>query len=579
MLAHKACQADAVVSSHSVYTLAVVETLGFQRDWIDKRVAVVHIDLAVHTLGSPWAGALVGINEVNAGASVHTGLGKALVALLRTVKSLVSRHALTRVSTKVVYAGRSILAGIWSALVHLFLTVAARVSSLAPAVMGVASVHTLARVPAQLRHVNTLLFSCHLTGDTGHVTIEAGPAALALTAVRGASLPACASILTGGGVTPAHQALAVQAIVALGTGTLVGAVAVLTGPSINTGVGVTLVDIMLAVAAREARRAQAGEGVDAIHAGTTIETGALSAVGGVVLAVDAAEARGAAAGVAVHEVGAVGPVLAGVAVALVDVLLTYRPTEPWQAGAHKAADAIGAGSVITAGVGLAVVDIGFAVTSRIAGFTVAPVAADGVLAGGKVSAGILHALVDVDFTGLSLPALRTHTGEALIVLRLLASPLVLTWVCSTGSEEILTVRSSVRQQAVAFVASHIINAGPLIQAGVRRTLVDICLAVGTTESNSTGADIAAGHVFTGASVHTGIGLAFIVVDVTVCTAPARVTVTFVAIDTILAGPVNAGVAVALIDLRQTGGIVVPLWADAGEAVDAVPAGAAVVAGV
>lgn len=51
VLAHKACQADAVVSSHSVYTLAVVETLGFQRDWIDKRVAVVHIDLAVHTWG------------------------------------------------------------------------------------------------------------------------------------------------------------------------------------------------------------------------------------------------------------------------------------------------------------------------------------------------------------------------------------------------------------------------------------------------------------------------------------------------------------------------------------------------
>ena len=42
---------------------------------------------------------------------------------------------------------------------------------------------------------------------------------------------------------------------------------------------------------------------------------------------------------------------------------------------------------------------------------------------------------------------------------------------------------------------------------------------------------------------------------------------------------DAGVAATLIHLRHTGGIIVPLWAQAGEAVDAVNARAPVVTGV
>lgn len=72
---------------------------------------------------------------------------------------------------------------------------------------------------------------------------------------------------------PPHY-LAVEAGVALGTGTLVGAIAILAGATMQAGTRVTLVDVVLAVAAREARWTEAGKGVDSIHASATIEAGA-----------------------------------------------------------------------------------------------------------------------------------------------------------------------------------------------------------------------------------------------------------------------------------------------------------------
>lgn len=43
--------------------------------------------------------------------------------------------------------------------------------------------------------------------------------------------------------------------------------------------------------------------------------------------------------------------------------------------------------------------------------------------------------------------------------------------------------------------------------------------------------------------------------------------------------VDAGIAEALVDLGEAGGVMVTFWTHAGEAVDAIDAGAAVVAGV
>lgn len=51
------------------------------------------------------------------------------------------------------------------------------------------------------------------------------------------------------------------------------------------------------------------------------------------------------------------------------------------------------------------------------------------------------------------------------------------------------------------------------------------------------------------------------------------------VDLVLTVTVDAGVAEALVDLREAGGVVVTFWTRAGEAVDAVDAGAAIVAGV
>lgn len=130
--------------------------------------------------------------------------------------------------------------------------------------------------------------------------------------------------------------------------------------------------------------------------------------------------------------------------------------------------------------------------------------------------------------------------------------------------------------------------------------------------------VSTGHVLAGSPVHAGVGLTLVVIDVTVWAAPTRVTGTFVAstqrkcqvsyvfylfiylmsfiratfccsfilnldlcspVDEVLASAVDAGVAATLVHLRQTGGVVVALWAQAGKAVDAINTRAPVVTGV
>lgn len=50
----------------------------------------------------------------------------------------------------------------------------------------------------------------------------------------------------------------------------------------------------------------------------------------------------------------------------------------------------------------------------------------------------------------------------------------------------------------------------------------------TSEAGSAGAVVSAGHIPAGPSVHARVGLTLVVVDVTVGSAPARVTGAFVA---------------------------------------------------
>lgn len=97
-LPYVSCRADAVVPANSIHTCPFVETLWLFGDWVHEGVAVINIDLAVHTLGSPGAGAFVGIDQVNAGAPVLARLGEAFIDLIRAVGPHVSWHALAGVS-------------------------------------------------------------------------------------------------------------------------------------------------------------------------------------------------------------------------------------------------------------------------------------------------------------------------------------------------------------------------------------------------------------------------------------------------------------------------------------------------
>lgn len=293
---------------------------------------------------------------------------------------------------------------------------------------------------------------------------------------------------------------------------------------------------------------------------------------------DAIEARGAGACVAVHTVGAIGTISAGIAGTFIDVLFTKGTLEAGQAVAEGRVDAIGAGTPIVTRVGSAVINVTLTVATRVAGLAEAAVAAVGVLAGGTMATWAFHTLIDVNLAGLTLPACGTDTGKALVVLRLLAYPAVFAGAGGTWGQHHLTCGSCIGQRTVALVPSDIIDAGSLIQAGVGGTFVDVGLAVRATEAFSAGAYVATGHVLAGATVDTRVGLTLVVVDVTVCSTPPRGTVTLVPIEAIPASSMDAGVTVALVDLRQACGVMVALRAAASEARDAILTSTPVVAG-
>lgn len=188
----------------------------------------------MNTLRSPRTGAFVRVDEVDAVSSVLTGLRQTLVYLFAAVDSMISRNALTAVSSQVIGAGGSVLAWIRLALVHLLMTVAAHVSGLTSAQVCVTHINTLTRVTAQNGHRHSLLLGGDLTADTGDVAVDARPATGTLAGERRPLLPTRATVLTGGRVTPAHQTLAVESAVSVWAGAFVGAVSILTGTSVLT---------------------------------------------------------------------------------------------------------------------------------------------------------------------------------------------------------------------------------------------------------------------------------------------------------------------------------------------------------
>lgn len=165
-----------------------------------------------------------------------------------------------------------------------------------------------------------------------------------------------------------------------------------------------------------------------------------------------------------------------------------------------------------------------------------------------IAAWALHTFIDVNLTCLALPSFRADAGEALVVFRLLTHSTVFAGSGAAGGQQGLTVFTSVRQQAVALVSGHIVDAGALVEAGVGGALVDVSLTVRSGEADSASAVVSAGHVLAGSSIHAWVRLTFVVIDVTVLAAPAGVTGTFVAIDKVLASAVDTGVTAALVHL-------------------------------
>lgn len=123
---------------------------------------------------------------------------------------------------------------------------------------------------------------------------------------------------------------------------------------------------------------------------------------------------------------------------------------------------------------------------------------------GTISAWALYTFVDINLTCLALPSFRADAGETLVVFCLLTHPTIFTGSGAAGSQQGLTVFTSVGQQTVALVSSHIVDAGALVEAGVGGTLVYVSLAVRSCEASSACAVISACHVFAGSSIHARV---------------------------------------------------------------------------
>lgn len=120
-------------------------------------------------------------HQVNAGASVLTGVRLALVDLNLTVLPSVAWHTVTLVSAHVSPTGGPVVAGLVLTVVHLALAVAASVVGGTFTEVSDAGVDAVTAVVAELVSLDTSLASGGLTGNLGDVAVTSRPAACAFT--------------------------------------------------------------------------------------------------------------------------------------------------------------------------------------------------------------------------------------------------------------------------------------------------------------------------------------------------------------------------------------------------------------
>lgn len=161
-------------------------------------------------------------------------------------------------------------------------------------------------------------------------------------------------------------------------------------------------------------------------------------------------------------------------------------------------------TTITAGIWFAVISISFTLLTGVTWLTVALIATHSVMTHGTISAWTLYTFVDINLTCLTLPSFRADAGETLVVFCLLTYSTIFAGSGAAGCQQGLTVFTSVGQQTVALVSSHIVNAGALVEAGVGGTLIYVSLAVRSCEASSACTVISTGHIFAGSSIHARV---------------------------------------------------------------------------
>lgn len=191
MLSSKTRRAGACVPPHTIHTLATILT-AYTELW----GTFIHIHLTLQTFGARRTCTGEAVGQINAGASIATGIRLALVNIIFTIYALITCFTLAVISTLVVHTGPSISTGVGETFIHLAVTVTAHITSLTHTLVCVVFVDTLPCVLTHHVHHHTLVFGNSLAGHIGDITVQACPAMLTAASPIHLLLDARTSIIT-----------------------------------------------------------------------------------------------------------------------------------------------------------------------------------------------------------------------------------------------------------------------------------------------------------------------------------------------------------------------------------------------
>lgn len=166
VLSRETRRAGASVPPHTVHTLATILTVCAEL-W----AAFIHIHLTLRTFGAKRTCTVETVDQINAGASIATGIRLALVNIIFTIHALITCFTLAVISTRVVYTGPSISTGVGDTFINPKLTVTARITFLTYTLVCVVFVHTPPCILTHHVQPHTLVSGNSLAGHIGDVTV------------------------------------------------------------------------------------------------------------------------------------------------------------------------------------------------------------------------------------------------------------------------------------------------------------------------------------------------------------------------------------------------------------------------